>query len=205
MPDLSRSITDHYERHARHWDADRRLGAWHERAWHERFAAAVAPGGAVLDLGCGAAVPVAAHLVACGLLVTGVDSSPTMIDLCRARLPAQEWIVADMRGLAMGRRFAGILAWDSFFHLAHADQRAMFEVFSAHAAPGAVLMFNTGTDHGEAIGQYRGDSLYHASLDAAEYGALLASNGFAVEAHVIKAPNAGGRTVWLARRTLPPR
>ena len=45
--------------------------------------------------------------------------------------PTQEWIVADMRKLALQRKFSGILAWDSFFHLCHDDQRNMFPVFRA--------------------------------------------------------------------------
>ena len=40
-----------------------------------------------------------------------------------------------MRELALGRKFSGILAWDSFFHLRHDDQRRMFPVFRQHAAP----------------------------------------------------------------------
>jgi trans-aconitate methyltransferase len=79
-----------------------------------------------------------------GLRVTGVDSSPTMISFCRDRLPDREWIVADMRQLALSRRFDGILAWDSFFHLDHDDQRQMFAIFADHASVGTVLMFNTG-------------------------------------------------------------
>jgi hypothetical protein len=47
-----------------------------------------------------------------GLHITGVDSSPEMIALERHRLPEQEWLVADMRRLALNRRFDGILAWD---------------------------------------------------------------------------------------------
>ena len=49
-----------------------------------------------------------------------------------------------MRKLALQRKFSGILAWDSFFHLCHDDQRRMFPVFRAHAAPKAALMFTSG-------------------------------------------------------------
>jgi len=48
-----------------------------------------------------------------------------MIALARARLLDDEWIVADMRHLALGRQFDGILAWDSYFHLSQDAQRAM--------------------------------------------------------------------------------
>src|SRR4051812_33394321 len=100
-----------------------------------------------------------------GLHVTGVDSSPTMIALCRERLPDEEWIIGDMRSLSLTSRFHGILAWDSYFHLDGDDQRRMFTVSAEHAAPEAALLFNAGPSHGEGIGEYKGDPLYHASLD----------------------------------------
>jgi SAM-dependent methyltransferase len=202
MSDLSARIIDHYERHAFVWDAGRQSLPWIERYWHERFAAALPQGARVLDLGCGSGWPVARHLAERGLKVMGIDSSPAMISLCRSRLPTEEWIVGDMRSLTLGERFDGILAWDSFFHLNHAGQRTMFEVFAKHAAPLSLLMFNSGPGHGEAIGSYRGDPLYHASLAATEYLALLGQSGFEVVEHAVEDPKAGARTVWLAQSGL---
>jgi hypothetical protein len=121
--------------------------------------------------------------------------------MCREKFPWQTWLVADMRMLALDRAFPGILAWDSFFHLGHDDQRAMFSVFRRHAAPGAGLMFTSGPAHGEAVGTFRDEPLYHASLDAEEYRALLADNGFVVKAHVAEDPHCGKHTVWLAQFT----
>jgi len=199
MRDLARLIIQHYERHALAWDADRRRSAWNDKLWHERFMAHLPRPARVLDLGCGSGWPVARHLAQSGLRVTGVDSSPTLISLCRRRLPDHHWIVADMRTLSLACRFEGILAWDSYFHLDHDDQRRMFGVFAAHAKPGAILMFNAGPRRGEAIGNYRGDPLYHASLATSEYRRLLGQSGFEPIAHVRNDACAGGRTVWLAR------
>lgn len=199
MEDAAGGISAHYGRHAASWDADRRAAAWTDRPHIERFVDQLPPGATVLDLGCGGGVPVSAHLVATGIPVTGVDSSPTLIALCKRRMPTQEWIVADMRTLALGGRFDGILAWDSFFHLAHDDQRRMFGIFAAHCNANGVLMFNAGPAHGESVGRYRGDPLYHASLDADEYGALLTTAGFELIAHSIGDLATGGRISWLAR------
>ena len=135
-----------------------RTSSWANRThWHERFIAFLPEGATVLDLGCGSGSPVARHMAACGLKITGVDSSPTFISLCRSRLPGHAWIVGDMRSPPLKQLFQGILAWDSFFHLKPADQRKMFAVFHEHAAPSALLMFNAGPRHGEALGTYRGD------------------------------------------------
>src|ERR1700744_430072 len=199
MTDLAESIVSHYEKHALAWEADRRNSRWNEKPWHDRFIGSLPAGGDVLDLGCGAGCPIARHMHAHGLHVTGVDSSPTMISSCRQRLPDHEWIVADMRRLELAPRFDGILAWDSFFHLDHDHQRAMFAIFASHAVSGGMLMFNTGTSHGEAIGEYRGDPLYHASLATDEYQSLVEQAGFETVDHVAEDAQAGGRTVWLCR------
>jgi SAM-dependent methyltransferase len=184
MTHLASRIIGHYEKHAMAWDGDRQNSGWNDQVWHDRFIDSLPRGAKVLDLGCGSGRPVAQHMQERGLHVSGVDSSPTMISLCQSRLPNHEWIVADMRRLSLGRRFDGILAWDSFFHLDHDDQRRMFAVFAEHASVGAVLMFNTGPEHGEAVGSYRGDPLYHASLASAEYVALANGSHFEVIDHV---------------------
>jgi len=69
-------------------------------------------------------------------------------DLSRP-LPDASWLVADMRELKLGRRFA------------------------SHARPVAPLMFTSGPEEGEVIGSYCGEPLYHASLDPVEYDKLL--------------------------------
>ena len=76
----------------------------------------------------------------------------------------------------------------------------MFAVFRDHAASRAALMFTSGPALGEAIGEFEGEPLYHASLDPDEYRALLMAHGFAVVSHVADDPACNGHTVWLAQR-----
>ena len=100
MSEFADRIIGHYERHAMAWDEDRSRGAWNDKPWLDRFIAMLAKGASVLDLGCGSGNPVARHMAAQGLRITGVDSSPKFISLCRSRLPAHTWIVGDMRTLS---------------------------------------------------------------------------------------------------------
>jgi SAM-dependent methyltransferase len=78
MPEFADAITDHYERHARAWDPDRRMAKWNGKPWHDRFISALASRASVLDLGRGSGTPVAQHMAENGLAATGVDSSPTL-------------------------------------------------------------------------------------------------------------------------------
>lgn len=194
-------VVEIYQRHARDWSRDRGDELL-EKAWLDRFLALLADQPMVLDLGCGVGVPMARYLIAHRCRVTGVDASSAMITMAVDRFPEHRWRVADMRSLDLNREFDGVIAWDSFFHLPAADQRRMFPIFKRHAAPGAALLFTSGPSAGERIGRYRGEPLYHASLDSAEYRTLLHDNGFEVVAHVVEDPACGDHTVWLARRAL---
>ncbi|MFN7102885.1 MAG: class I SAM-dependent DNA methyltransferase [Pseudorhizobium sp.] len=188
-----------YERHALAFDELRGKNLF-EKPWIDRFASLVPAQGTVLDLGCGSGEPIAADVIRRGYRLTGVDSSESLIGLCRQRFPQEQWIVRDMRKLPPGRTFDGIIAWHSFFHLNPADQRAMFPVFAYLTAPGAPLMFTAGHFSGVAMGEFGGEPLYHASLDHDEYLALLTANGFRVVSQVTQDPDCGGATVWLAQR-----
>ncbi len=132
-----------YRRNAAGFDA-RRAKVLFERGWIELFLAATPEGSAVLSLGCGTGEPMERAIIERGQAVTGVDFAPEMLALARGRFPGQELIEADMRELDLGRRFGGVLAWNSLFHLTRDHQRAMFAVFARHAAPGAALMFTCG-------------------------------------------------------------
>jgi SAM-dependent methyltransferase len=170
-----------------------------EQGWLDKFLNLLPTTPVVLDVGCGSGEPIGEYLINRRCDVTGIDSAPEMIDLCKERFPTCTWQVSDMRSLSLGRRFDGIIAWDSFFHLRADDQRRMFPIFRAHVKPSATLLFTSGPSHGEAVGSFEGDPLYHASLGGEEYQTLLAGNGFVVTDHVVEDPNCGGHTVWLAK------
>ena len=191
-------ITGLYERHAHGWDRDRGKSLF-ERSWLDKFLGVARCCNSILDIGCGSGEPIARYFVESGRTVTGVDAAPSLVRLCQDRFPEHTWIAGDMRSLQLGKTFGGILAWDSFFHLSPADQRAMFPIFRAHAGHGTALMFTSGPSAGEVVGCYRGEDLYHASLDADEYRGLLDAHGFGVLDWAVEDPSCGGHTIWLAQ------
>lgn len=186
-----------YERVGPAW-ARRRTKVLFERPALDRFRA-VMPGPALLDLGCGSGEPLALYLAGRGVQVCGVDGAASMVSLFRQTLPGHEAVHADMRTLSLHRRFDGILAWDSFFHLSPDDQRGMFGVFAGHALPGAALMFTSGPSESETTGTVEGVPVYHASLAPEEYRGLLDRAGFDVLDFRPEDPACDRHTVWLAR------
>jgi SAM-dependent methyltransferase len=198
MANASELIIDLYDRHAVAYEGARGKSLF-ERLWLDRFLALLPAGGSIFDIGCGAAEPIGRYFIERGYDVTGADSSPAMLALCKRKFPHCAFIQTDMRMLSIPRRFDGIIAWNSFFHLNHDDQRKMFPIFRDHATEKAALMFTSGPEHGEAIGVFEGEPLYHASLDGTEYRLLLDQNGFDVVSHVVEDPECNRHTVWLAK------
>jgi SAM-dependent methyltransferase len=146
MASESERIIGLYQRHATNWDRDRGRDLF-EKPWLDRFLALMPPGASVLDIGCGAGEPIARYLTETGCQLTGIDSSPALIGMCKDRFPDQEWVIADMRGFSLDRRFDGVLEWDSFFHLSPEDRRRMFPIFRRHARQQAALMFTSGPSY----------------------------------------------------------
>lgn len=195
----AKNIIGLYQQHSAHWDSIR-SNLLYETSWLNRFLALLPAGANILDIGCGSGKPIADYFLKKNYRVTGIDASEPMITLCHQRFPDQQWHVADMRTLSLNQRFDGLIAWDSFFHLTRDDQRSMFRVFDAHASKHAALMFTSGPGNGEAIGEFQGEPLYHASLAPEEYRTLLADYGFKVIHTIAEDPECTGHTVWLAQR-----
>lgn len=187
-----------YERFARDYDRDRGRTLM-ERGYLDDLLGHLVARPSLLDLGCGSGEPIARYLIEQGCRLTGVDTAPAMIALCRKRFIDARWLVAKIRQLDQDERFDAIVAWDSFFHLPPEDQRRMFDLFRRHIGAAGLLLFTSGPRAGEAIGDFYGYSLFHASLDPSEYQSLLKAAGFRVLRHRLEDPDCGGHTVWLAQ------
>lgn len=165
-----------------------------EAVWLDRFVAGLPAGASILDVGCGSGWPIGAALLERGFQLTGVDASPGLIAHAQTTLPKGVWSVADMRDAFPPGPFDGVLAWHSLFHLSPDDQKKVLPKLAASVAEGGRLMFTSGPAYGETIGQWRGEPLYHASLDPEAYRALLADAGLRVEY------DGAESGVWLCRR-----
>lgn len=196
---LAQRTQEVYERNAARFDAERSKGL-HERRWLARFVAGLPAGATILDLGCGAGEPIAAHLLDSGFQVTGVDASRAMIAIARHRWPHGDWRVADMRRLDLAVRFDGILGWNSFFHLTRPEQRALLPRLAERLNPGGRLMLTVGPRDCEEVGRVGDDAVYHASLAPGDYATILNAAGMRMLDFVVEDPECGLQTVLLAVR-----
>jgi len=79
-----------------------------------------------------------------GYRVTAVDASREMLDIATATVPEANLIHGDLLNIDFPRRFDGIVAWDSIFHIARKNHAAMFARFARWLSPGGVLLLSLG-------------------------------------------------------------
>lgn len=156
--------------------------------------------GKILDIGCGTGEPLAKFWIEKGYKVTGVDASKRMIDLCKQRFPNERWFLADMRTLNLQEQFHAVIAWHSFFHLPHEDQRTTLKLLASYVNPKGLLIFTSGPEYDEVWSENGGRDLYHASLSTDEYEKILLENNFKILVHKINDPDCGEATVWVTQK-----
>lgn len=128
----------------------------------------------VLDLGCGAGVPITEELIRRGLCVYGVDSSAKLLDRFRARFPSVPVECATLQASTFfGIQFDAAVAWGVLFHLSADDQALIIDKVARSLRPGGHFIFTSGDVAGVREGTMGGEIFSYLSLGSTRYVELL--------------------------------
>ena len=147
------------------------------------------PAGAdVLDLGCGAGVPMTRALAA-GRNVTGVDISARQIELARANVPEATFIRSDMTALDLPHEsLDAVTAFYSLTHVPRADLAALLVAIHRWLRPGGVLIATMGAQDSpdEVEDDWLGAPMFFSHYGAKRNRALVREAGFELEEAVVE-------------------
>ena len=146
-----------------------------------KFSSLLPPGGHVLDVGCGAGVPVARFLVNAGFKVTGVDVSSSMLELARVHVPEANFVKMDMRQLEFDADcFDGICAFYSLFHVPREEHLQVLIGFNRLLRQGGILLFSSGRGAWEGVEDFHGARMFWSHPDREVTRQMVMDAGFAV-------------------------
>jgi 2-polyprenyl-3-methyl-5-hydroxy-6-metoxy-1,4-benzoquinol methylase len=174
--------------------------------WLDRLREQVPAGAAVLDLGCGAGVPVARALAADGFRVPGVDLSVVQIRRARQLVPLARFLLADATRVAFrAASFDAVVCLYTLIHLPLEEQPGLLGRIAGWLRPGGWLLATTGQDAwtGTEEGWLGGSAtMWWSHADAATYRDWIGRAGLEVTAQELVPEGAGGHALFWARRPL---
>ena len=156
--------------------------------WLAKALERIPPGADVLDLGCGAGVPITRALAA-GRHVTGVDISARQIELARAAVPEATFVQADMTALDLApASLDAVVAFYSLTHVPRADLPELLAAVLRWLRPGGILIASMGAqDSPDAVEpDWLGAPMFFSHHGAKKNRALVRRVGFELEEAVVE-------------------
>ena len=146
----------------------------------------------VLDLGCGAGLPVARDLIARGFDVTGVDGSARQIEQAWRNVPEAKFIQADMVTVEFPAcAFEAILAFYSITHVPREEHAALLKNISRWLTSGGRFIGSFGaTALDNWTGEWLGATMFFSHHDADTTKQLVRDAGLILDCvEVLKQDN----------------
>jgi 2-polyprenyl-3-methyl-5-hydroxy-6-metoxy-1,4-benzoquinol methylase len=139
---------------------------------------------AVLDLGCGAGVPVTRWLADRRFAVTGVDVSARQRELAHTHVPGGTFLKADMTEVVFGfETFDAVVAFHSIIHVPRTEHPALLERIHRWLKPrGSLLATMTITDYEGRVEDWEGwgAPMMWSHYDRKDNVAMLREAGFEI-------------------------
>lgn len=145
-------------------------------------------GAAVLDIGCGAGLPVAKSLAG-HFNVTGIDISQSQIALARQNVRNAKFILADVMTLSFDdSSFDVIVMFYVLFHLPREEHASLLQLVHRWLKPGGLCIVTVTVNAEEPYTEddFFGTPMYWSNYSFADYVQILTETGFSIsESHVI--------------------
>jgi 2-polyprenyl-3-methyl-5-hydroxy-6-metoxy-1,4-benzoquinol methylase len=171
--------------------------------WLREMIARLPNAARVLDLGCGAGVPVSHQLAERGFDVVGVDGSAEQIKLARRNVPDAEFIHADMAAVAfLPRSFDAVAAFYSIIHVPREEHATLLRRIADWLKPGGLFIASLGSGEcADWTGEWLGTEMFFSHYDADTYERLVRESRFNIEhAEVVDQDNDDARFLWVIAR-----
>lgn len=162
-------------------------------------------GSRVLELGCGAGIPMTAAL-AQGRAVTGVDISPTQVGMARRNVPNATVIQADMTSLTFEpASFDAVVAFYSLTHVPRDEHLQLIERIRSWLRPNGLFLASMGADDepGDIERNWLGVDMYFSHFGARANHRLIERAGLAIvrtELAVEPEDRHDARFLWVVAR-----
>ena len=191
MVEKEELVEEGYEKIAEEYHVSR--GIFDNEKELNEFAGLLPKGAKILDVGCGAGVPVTKFLIDSGFEVIGIDLSERMLKLAREHVPKAKFIKMNMTDLEFEENsFDGLVAFYSIFHVSRKKHSAIFQKFHEILKPDGIMLISLGSKEWEGTEEFHGAEMFWSFYSPEKSLQMIKDIGFEIisEKHI----SSGGET-----------
>ena len=169
----------------------------------EKLSNLLPKGSKILDVGCGAGIPIDKYLIERGYSVIGIDISEKQVELARKNLPQASYEVKDMSDLKIGEyQIDAIVSFYSIFHIPREGHYRLFQKFNSFLKPGGLILVTMGSSEWEGEEEnFHGARMYWSHHGPEKNIEIVSKAGFDVLLNEIDTSGGEKHQIILARKT----
>lgn len=135
----------------------------------------------ILDVGCGAGIPVDDYFVLNGHNVTGVDISEKQIQLARKNVPEATYLIGDMSEMDFQKNsFDAIVSFYAVFHIPRQDHLELFKRIYSFLKDDGLFLATLGYEEWEGCEDFHGVTMRWSQYGMDKNLELLKQAGFEI-------------------------
>lgn len=147
----------------------------------DMFSKLVEKGKTVLDVGCGAGIPIDDYLIEQGFAVNGIDISEKQIQLAKKYVPEAFYEVKDMLDIKEGEYCVdGIVSLYAIFHIPRELHGDILKKFSSFLPKGGALLITMASTEWEGEEEFFGVTMYQSHYGVEKNTELVENAGFEI-------------------------
>jgi len=160
------------------------------------------PGASILDIGCGAGIPIDTYFIERGFRVQGIDISEKQIELAKRNLPEGKFEVKDMEELRAGDyRVDAVVSFYTIFHISREKHAQLFKKINSFLPTGGLLLVTMGSSHWEGSEAFHGTTMWWSHYDAKRNRKIVEEAGFNILTDEIDDSGGEKHQVLMAEKT----
>lgn len=168
----------------------------------EKLVTLLKPGSKVLDIGCGAGVPIDQFLVKHGHEVIGVDISEKQVALAQKNVPQAQYQVKDMSQIQESDyQVDAVVSFYAIFHIPREEHQILFKKINSFLPQGGLILVTMGSGDWEG----NDEDFYGTKMSWSHYGPeqnrkIVEENGFTILLDEIDTSGEEKHQVLMARK-----
>ena len=179
MENMRKLVKDAYNQCAVDYSSDRDL--FKNRKYLDELNKYLKPNSKILDVGCGAGIPVDEYLVSKGHEITGVDISDKQIELAKINVPQAKYFMKDMSEINFEENsFEAVVSFYAIFHIPKEEHLDLFKKIHKYLKKDGIFLATLGYEEWEGSEEFHGVTMHWSHYNKDKNLDLVKEAGFKI-------------------------